>query len=179
MPHGKREVGSAFARARAGDRRLAPWMTRNHDELLRELGTSRIAWTVPLKAFARLGLTDEHGQPLTRDTASRTWRRVRSAVAAERQAEVSSAPRPGELVRGVRLIAPARPPTAWSAPVPSQPSSPAFGGAPTVGGVDEATERIRAVLDTMGASRVPLPAQPSRLPPAADARPASDRIRKP
>ncbi len=127
-----------------------------------------------LAVFASLGLTDEHGRALTRDTASRTWRRVRAAVAAARQVEARDAARPAELVPGVRLVraagAACRSPDAF----PLAPTAPA--AVPLPGTVDEATERIRDVLAAMGAARVPLPRQPSRItPPAADARPALDR----
>ncbi|MCC0808823.1 hypothetical protein FPV16_21885 [Methylobacterium sp. W2] len=144
-------------------------MMQHHDELLRELGTGRIEWATPLAVFSKIGLTDDHGQSLNRDTASRTWRRVRTAVAVARQAEAGIAPRTGELVRGVRLVAPSAPPVMCTVPVPPSPVA-----VPPINGVDEATERIRTVLNAMGAARVPLPRQPSRIPPA-DARPARDR----
>ena len=110
MPRRDRGIAAAFARARAGDRRLGTWMIRHHDEMLRQLGTGRIQWTAPLAAFADLELTDEHGRPLTCDTASRTWRRVREAVAAARQAEARARPAPGELVPGVRVVRACRKP---------------------------------------------------------------------
>lgn len=179
MPRQDPDIPAAFARVRSRDRRLGPWMTRHHDTLMRELGSGRIAWRDPLAVFASLGLTDEHGRPLTRDTASRTWRRVRTAVAAARQAQASVAPRPGELVRGVRL---ATPPARPATPLPSSllPSARvAPGAASPVEGVEEATERIQVVLHAMGAARVPLPRQPSRIMPVADARPAPDRTDEP
>lgn len=163
-----RGIAAAFARARSGDRRLGPWMVQNHDELLRELGAGRIEWNAPLVAFASLGLTDEHGQSLSRDTASRTWRRVRMAVAAARKAEARTAPRPGEVVRGVRLIVPP-PPATRTPPAPASPAT-----VPPTDGVDEATERIAAVLADMGASRVPLPSQPLRQHQPAPMRTAPD-----
>lgn len=176
MPRQDKGIAAAFARARAGDRRLAPWMVRHHDELVREIGTARVEWAAPLAAFTDLGLTDEHGQPLTRDTASRTWRRVREAVAAARQAEAAARPAFGELVPGVRLVTPAPAPMPVRAAPPPAPVAPAVAPiAGTPAGAEEATERIRAVLAGMGASRVPLPSQPSRQPQPAPRRPASDR----
>lgn len=169
-------IAAVFARARAGDRRLAPWMTRHHDELVREIGTGRVEWAAPLAAFADLGLTDEHGRPLTRDTASRTWRRVRQAVAVARQAEATARPTPGELVPGVRLIAPAPAPgpiRAAPLPAPVAPAVAPVAGAPA--GAEEATEHIAAVLAAMGASRVPLPSLPTRHPQPAPRRPAPDK----
>lgn len=170
-----RGVASAFARARVGDRRLATWMSRNRDALMLELGTGRVDWRAPLVVFASLGLTDDHGQSLTRDTASRTWRRVREAVAAARLAEDRTRPRPGEIVPGVRIVAPAPVPTrapTWAPPAPAVPARPPNAGTPA--GAEEATERIAAVLAAMGASRVPLPLLPSRTPPVAT-RPAPDK----
>ncbi|MET3695325.1 hypothetical protein [Methylobacterium goesingense] len=145
-------------------------MTQHHDELLRELGAGRIEWAAALVVFAGLNLTDEHGRrSLSRDTASRTWRRVRRAVAAARQVEARMAPRPGELVRGVHLVASLAPPVMRIAPARPSPMA-----VPPIGGVDEATERIAAVLAGMGASRVPLPSQPLRQHQSAPMRPASD-----
>lgn len=174
MPRRDGGIAGAFARARAGDRRLAPWMTRHHDALLDEIGTGRVEWAAPLAVFAGLGLTDEHGRPLTRDTASRTWRRVRAAVVAARLAEAAARPAPGELVPGVRLVSPAP----VTMPVQIAPPSVAQATVPTPGmpaGAEEATERIRAVLAGMGANRVPLPSQPFRQSQPAPIRPASDR----
>lgn len=173
MPRRERGIAAAFARARSGDRRLGPWMVRHHDELMCEIGTSRVEWSAPLAAFADLGLTDEHGRPLTRDTASRTWRRVREAVAAARQAEARARPAPGELVPGVRLVPPA--PAAMpvrTTPAPVAPAAAPIAGTPA--GAVEATEHIAAVLAAMGASRVPLPPLPSRQPQPAPSRPAPD-----
>jgi hypothetical protein len=144
-------------------------MVQNHDALLRELGTGRIEWTAPLAVFAGLGLSDSHGQSLNRDTASRTWRRVRMAVAAARKAEACAAPRPGELARGVRLVVPPAPATMRTLPVPASPVV-----VPPIGAVDEATERIAAVLAGMGASRVPLPSQPVRQHQPVSMLPATD-----
>lgn len=179
MPARDRGIAAAFARARTGDRRLGPWMMRHHDELLREIGTGRIEWAPPLAVFASLGLADEHGRSLTRDTASRTWRRVRIAVAAARQAESRTLSRPGEIAPGVRLIPSSAIPSSQRVHAPVPPLVLAA-GVPGVapGGAEEATERIRSVLDAMGANRVPLPRQPSPSPPAA-ARRAHDRISDP
>lgn len=174
MPRRDQGIAAVFARARAGDRRLGPWMVRHHDELVRELGTGRVEWVAPLAAFADLDLTDEHGQPLTRDTASRTWRRAREVVAATRQAEARARPAPGELVLGVRLVAPSPMPVR-AAPLPAPVAPAAAPIARTPAGAEEATERIRAVLAGMGANRVPLPPQPSRQPQPAPSRPAPDQ----
>lgn len=175
MPRQDKGIAAAFVRARAGDRRLATWMTRNHDALLSELGSGRTEWAAPLRVFADLGLTDDGGKPeITRDTASRTWRRVREAVAAARQVEAAARPVFGELVPGVRLVSPAPPPMPIrAAPAPVAPAVAPIEGTPA--GAEEATERIRAVLAGMAASRVPLPSQPSRQPQPAPRRPASDR----
>lgn len=169
MSRRDRGIAAVFARARAGDRRLGPWMVRHHDELVRELGTGRVEWIAPLVAYAALGLTDDHGRPLTRDTASRTWKRVREAVAETRKAVAAARPMPGELVPGVRLIVPT--------PVRVPPSPVAPAAAPIAGtpaGTVEATEHIAAVLAAIGASRVPLPSLPSRHPQPVPNRPGPD-----
>ncbi|WP_331299238.1 hypothetical protein [Methylobacterium oryzae] len=142
---------------------------------MRELGAGRVEWAAALVVFAKLGLTDEGGKAgITRDTASRTWRRVRAAVAAARQAEARARPALGELVPGVRLIAPAPAPTRLRAPpAPLFPSAAPNAGTPA--GAEEATERIRAVLAGMGAARIPLPSQPSRQVPPAPISPASEK----
>ncbi|MCJ2139428.1 hypothetical protein [Methylobacterium sp. E-066] len=171
MPRHDKGIAAVFARARAGDRRLSPWMTRHHDELVREIGTGRVEWAAALCAFADLGLTDEHGRPLTRDTASRTWRRVREAVAAGRQAEATARPSPGELVPGVRLIASA--PASMPVRPPPAPAAAPIAGTPA--GAVEATEHIAAVLAGMSASRVPLPSQPSRHPQPVPMRPVHEK----
>lgn len=177
MPRQYKGIAAAFARARGRDLRLATWMTRNHDALLSELGTGRIEWAAPLLVFADLGLTDDGGKlEITRDTASRTWRRVREAVAAARQAEARARPAPGELVPGVRLVAPAPAPMPVRTAPPPAPAAAAVSPiAGTPAGAVEATEHIAAVLAGMGASRVPLPSQPSRQPLPAPSSPASDR----
>jgi hypothetical protein len=148
-------------------------MKRHHDDLAREIGTGRVEWAVPLAIFTALGLTDDHGRAISRDTASRTWRRVREAVAAARKVEARGRPAPGELVLGVRLVAPAPAPM----PVRTAPASaaPAASFAGTPAGAEEATERIRAVLDAMGATRVPLPSLPSCEPKPAPMRPTPDK----
>lgn len=174
MPGRDKGIAAAFARARGRDRRLATWMTRNHDFLLHELGTGRIEWAAPLLVFAALGLADDGGKvEITRDTASRTWRRVRAAVAQTRRAQACTRPVPGELVPGVRLIAPAP----ATMPVRASPASVIPVAAPIVGtpsGAEEATERISAVLAAMGALRVPLPSLPSHHQPPAPMSPAKD-----
>jgi hypothetical protein len=175
MPRQDKGIAAAFARARGRDLRLATWMTRNHDALLPELGTGRIEWGAPLRVFADLGLTDDGGKPeITRDTASRTWRRVRKAVAAARQVEAAARPAFGELVPGVRLVAPASAymPVRTSCP-PAPDAAALIAGTPA--GAVEATEHIAAVLAGMGASRVPLPSQPSRQPQPAPMHPAPDQ----
>lgn len=173
MSRRDRGIAAAFARARAGDRRLGPWMTCHHDELVREIGTGRVEWAVPLAIFTALGLTDDHGRAISRDTASRTWRRVREAVAAARKVEARGRPAPGELVPGVRLVpaAPAAMPVR-APPAPLVPVAAPIAGTPA--GTVEATEHIAAVLAAMGASRVPLPPLPSREPKPAPNRPAPD-----
>ena len=58
-------------------------------------------------------------------------------------------------------------------PAPVAPAATPIAWAPA--GAEEATERISAVLAAMGASRVPLPSQPSRQPQPAPSSPAPDK----
>jgi hypothetical protein len=102
-----KKISRLFSDIRAGDARLSTFMRRHHDDLLRELGSGRIQWRNPLRVFAGLGLTDEHGQPVSREAAARTWLRVRREVAAAREKRaVTAVPvlEPGELAPGVRAI---------------------------------------------------------------------------
>lgn len=173
MPRRERGLPRAFTMARKNDRRLGPWMTRNHDLFLHEFGARRIDWTMPMLLFEILSLTSDHGNPISREIASRTWRRVRLAVAEVREAKARARPEPGELVPGVRLVASAAAATPIRAvPTPIPAAAPIAGASP---GAIEATEHIAAVLAAMGASRVALPPLPSREPQPAPNRPAPDK----
>jgi hypothetical protein len=100
------EITGLFGKVRDADRRLYGWMRAQHDDLLVELGTERIVWRPVMRVIAELGLVDEHGKEPTRDTAFRTWLRVRRDVAASRARKQG---RPaflasGEIAPGVRAL---------------------------------------------------------------------------
>lgn len=169
-----RKIPALFAAARQVDRRVSVWMRANHAALVIELGTGRVAWRRVLPILAGLGLTDEVGQPLTRDTVSRTWKRVCREIAAEQRAKASPPPQlaPGELAPGVRYVgptpitqpaAPVRPVALRDeprvAPAPARPDTGAPAAPEATPEVVEATEQIRRVLAEMGALRVPLPSR--------------------
>lgn len=169
-----RKIQAVFAAARRADRRVSVWMRTHHAALVVELGMGRVAWRRVLPILAGLGLTDEVGQPLTRDTVSRTWKRVCREIAAEQQAKVSPSPQlaPGELAPGVRRVGPTpilqpavpvRPVALRDAsPVataPARPDAAAPAAPEATPEVAEATEQIRRVLAEMGALRVPLPSR--------------------
>ena len=102
----QKEITGLFAKVRDADRRLYDWMRAHHDDLLVELGTERIVWRPVMQVIAELGLVDEHGKEPTRDTAFRTWLRVRRDVAASRARKQG---RPaflasGEIAPGVRAL---------------------------------------------------------------------------
>ncbi|TXN64331.1 hypothetical protein, partial [Methylobacterium sp. WL6] len=103
---GRSKIQALFATARQADRRVSVWMRTHYAELVVELGTGRVAWRRVLPILAELGLTDEVGQPLTRDTASRTWKRVCREITTQQGAKVPPAPQPtpGELAPGVRRV---------------------------------------------------------------------------
>lgn len=169
-----RKIPKLFAAARQADRRVSVWMRTNHTALVAELGTGRVAWRRVLPILEGLRLTDEVGQSLTRDTASRTWKRVCREIAAEQRAKASPSPRlmPRELAPGVRYVGPtpilqpaasARPVALRDAPrvapAPPRPDAPAPAAPEATPEVAEATEQIRRVLMEMGALRVPLPSR--------------------
>ena len=102
----QKEITGLFAKVRDADRRLYGWMRAHHDDLLAELGTERIVWRPVMRVIAELGLVDEHGKEPTRDTAFRTWLRVRRDVAGSRARKQG---RPaflasGEIAPGVRTL---------------------------------------------------------------------------
>lgn len=102
----EKKITALFAKVRDADTRLSDWMRANHDDLLVELGSGRIVWRPVMRVIADLGLLDEHGKRPTRDTAFRTWRRVRRDVADSR-ARKQGMPAflaSGEIAPGVRAL---------------------------------------------------------------------------
>ena len=72
------------ARIARGRNTLAAWLRTHHDELLAELDGRPIDWKLYLAVFTQRGLKDADGNTPTKPTASKTWHRVRAAIAAER-----------------------------------------------------------------------------------------------
>lgn len=186
MPREK-SIAILFAKVRSADRRLADWMRANHDDLLAELGSRRIVWRPLMQVITELGLLDEHGKQPTRDTAFRTWRRVRDDVAASRteRRDKHAALGLDEIAPGVRALADhsdrseegvlprvrqqdlhlhirfARPLTEMPTAANEKPDGPAVATNPLEKAIPEpgedASEQIRRVLDAIGAARTPMP----------------------
>ena len=65
---------------RADDRRLTTWMVDNFPILIREYGSGRLDLRELTKVVRTLGLTNDHGGPLSEATISKTWARVRQQI---------------------------------------------------------------------------------------------------
>lgn len=66
---------------RADDRRLTTWMVDNFPVLIKEYGSARLDLRELTKVVRTLGLTNDHGGPLSEATISKTWARVRQQIA--------------------------------------------------------------------------------------------------
>lgn len=152
-----RTLSASFARIRQEQRLLYDWLRDRHDEFAAELAAVRVRdrWTRALKVIAEHGLVDDRGNQVTRDTAIRTWKRVREDVAiarARRQGAPSPALAPGEVAPGVRVareqaVAPVLVPV----PVPAQ------GMAATVPGAAQEGDPMQRLRASMQAGKVPMP----------------------
>lgn len=147
-------ISASFARIRQEQRQLYDWMRDHHDAFAAELDalSPRNRWTRTLGVIAGLKLVDSHGNAVTRDTAIRTWKRVRDDVAAARSKRQGAPPpalAPGEIAPGVHA-APGRitaPTPVWGAPNPS-----------TVAGHAPAQpDPMRRLHEQMNAGKVPMP----------------------
>ena len=77
---------------------LFRWMVENYAELTEASKGRRLQWRSLCSKFAELQLTDVTGKPATPETARKTWRRARQAVAeAQRRAAVAKPSRPGSV----------------------------------------------------------------------------------
>lgn len=130
MAHKKTAIKGFFreievGHAARGRNTLARWMRTHHDELLAGIDGKPIDWELYINAFARRGLKDADGNSPTKATASRTWYRIRAAVAIEqarKQAQaVMPALAPGEIAAGVRSLVPPTPSVAAPAIDPPRP----------------------------------------------------------
>ncbi len=166
-----RKVSAMLAAARADQRRVGDWMAFHHAELLDQLGPGRIDWRPVMDVIASLDLRDEHGQAVTRDTAARTWARVRRR-AVDRQAQeamrAKSSLRPGEIAPGVRPLAFVNDPGTRPfleldiAPARPREAAPADRGPLPAGADGHATGLLKTAIDSLGAARVPMPKPISR-----------------
>ena len=148
-----RTLSASFARIRQEQRLLYDWLRDRHDEFAAEIAAVRVRdrWTRALKVIAEHGLVDDRGSQVTRDTAIRTWKRVREDVAAaraRRQGAPSPALAPGEVAPGVRA---AREQVAAPAPLPAQGKEAVAPGRAPEG---DPLQRLRA---SMEAGKVPMP----------------------
>ena len=148
-----RTLSASFARIRQEQRLLYDWLRDRHDEFAAEIAAVRVRdrWIRALKVIAEHGLVDDRGSQVTRDTAIRTWKRVREDVAAaraRRQGAPSPALAPGEVAPGVRA---AREQVAAPAPLPAQGKEAVAPGSAPEG---DPLQRLRA---SMEAGKVPMP----------------------
>ena len=169
-----RTVNKLFAEFRKQDRRLSTWMRQNYSALTTEIGLGRVEWkrNNVLLIINQFRLCDEHGQPVSADTAARTWRRIRKEMDAQEAERAAAAAgpdlRPGEIAPGIRPVFQNRP--GLSGPVlpvasalPSATISPgsaalaAQSGAPAAQPRLGATEQVQAALSKLGIGRVPMP----------------------
>ena len=150
-----RTLSASFARIRQEQRLLYDWLRDCHDEFAAELAAVRVRdrWTRALKVIAEHGLVDNRGSPVTRDTAIRTWKRVREDVAAaraRRQGAPSPALTPGEVAPGVRA---AKEQAAAPAPV----LVPAQGVTAAAAGAAQESDSLQRLRASMQAGKVPMP----------------------
>jgi hypothetical protein len=181
----RKQITALFTKVRHADRRLYDWMRAHHDELLVELGSGRIVWRPVMRVIADLGLVDDRGQKPTRDTAFRTWKRVRGDVATARteRQDKPALNAVGEIAPGVRAlldqhdqavvepmvttprirldIRPARPIGSSLGSKFQTPEGPATAtGTSSVTAatpVEDADAQIRRVFDAIGSARTPMP----------------------
>ena len=152
-----RTLSASFARIRQEQRLLYDWLRDRHDEFAAELAAVRVRdrWTRALKVIAEHELVDDRGNQVTRDTAIRTWKRVREDVAAARARRQGAPPpalAPGEVAPGVRA---AREQVA--APVLMPVLVPAQGMAATVSGAAQEDDPMQRLRASMQAGKVPMP----------------------
>ncbi len=173
-----RTLSAAFARIRQEERLLYDWLRDRHDEFATELAAVRVRdrWTRALKVIGEQKLVDDRGNQVTRDTAIRTWKRVREDVAAARARRQGAPPptlAPGEVAPGVcavgdsgwdRLTEPAGSSASSSRPLVPQAAAQAPADGSDLGTAPAGSEhvgtkadRMRHLLNSMRAGKVPLP----------------------
>lgn len=154
-----RTLSALFARIRQEQRLLYDWLRDRHDEFAAELAAVRVRdrWTRALKVIAEHGLVDDRGNQVTRDTAIRTWKRVREDVAIARTRRQGAPPpalAPGEVAPGVRA---AREQVAAPVLVLMPAPPPAQGMAATVPGAAQEGDPMQRLRASMQAGKVPMP----------------------
>jgi hypothetical protein len=97
------------------------WMVENHDQLASAVGGRRLQWTRLSARFAKLGLTDANGQAPSKQTARKTWQRVRRAVAKARELAAANQPARPQRRHPSRISPDWRPPIASLSDGPEQP----------------------------------------------------------
>jgi hypothetical protein len=80
--HKPQEIFEQIARPKVRST-LFWWLLENHDEITKQAAKSGVGlrWTELCSQFTKLGLTDQAGNPITRQTAIKTWWRVRKEKA--------------------------------------------------------------------------------------------------
>lgn len=102
-------------RAQGQDRRIRPFLRRERDGLIAEIGTRYTDRKLLMLIVEEAGLTNEHGRPLTLETAAASWKEV--------LAEPASMPRDARYGRGKRAPD-VRPPVATPSRPTQQPRAP-------------------------------------------------------
>lgn len=161
-----RTITALFTRARQRQQVLFDWMRSHHDDLAAELARDRGRWDQALQVIAGLKLVDDRGNPPTRDTVVRTWKRVRDDVAAARArqdaARSGQALVPGEVAPGVRAAtlpqaSPPLPPAGLNASRAPTAAMPREGGQPAALSDEEVQRVLDDLAQKQGGPRLPLP----------------------
>ena len=115
----RRELEAIKRKIRHGHGRssLFLWMIGHHAELMTKDGLRRMPWKDLCTDFARLGLSDGEGKPVTPKRAGETWRAVCSEIEA-RENRSESARRSAPSIQRSRRPADWEPPTAAPQPQP-------------------------------------------------------------
>lgn len=88
------ELRELIQRAQGKDRRIRPFLRRERDGLIPEIGTRYVNRKLLMLIVEEAGLTNEFGRPLTSETAAASWKEV--------LAEPASMPRDALYGRGKR-----------------------------------------------------------------------------
>lgn len=75
-PISRPELDALIKRARRRDRRLGPFLRRERADLIPVIGTRYVDRKLLMLLVDEAGLTNSHGDPLTPETASATWKAI-------------------------------------------------------------------------------------------------------